>query len=141
MEATRVRFGSFLEWVLAAAFMAAALALGSVAFHELRTVRAVTPVLAVEPEPYPTPESIPPRAVSVPMLLLQDGREIRVGDTASDVAARLGSAAQVVSESLDGSAFRQRITRFYRDLEVQFVLVFESLDREAEPRVAAIYVR
>ncbi len=141
METIRVRFGSILEWMLAAALTVLALAVGSILFRELRTVRAVMPVIAGGAIDYPAPESLPPRAVSVPMLLLGNGREVRIGDRASEVAARLGNAAQVVSESLDGTAVRQRMTRVYRDIEVQFILVFEALDRETEPRVAAIYVR
>lgn len=140
MEATRIRFGSMLEWLVAAACIGAALAAASVVFREFRTVRAVVPVIAGEASASDTPAGIPPRAVSVPMLLLGNGREVRLGDPASEVAVRLGNAAEVISESLERSPIRERITRFYSDLGLRFVLVFEKLDRNAEPRVAAIYL-
>jgi hypothetical protein len=142
MEATRVRFGPILEWVLAALVMAAALAVGSVAFREIRTVRAVMPVIAGEQSLYyDAPAGIPSRAVSVPLLLLANGQEVRIGDRASEVAARLGSAATIVSESVERSAVRERLVRFYSDLGVQFAVVYEAIEGSAEPRVAAIYLR
>jgi hypothetical protein len=140
MEATRVRFGSFLEWALAAAFLAAALAAGSVAYREFRTVRPVMPVIAGEARVHDSPAGIPPRAVSVPMLLLDDGREVRVGDRASEVADRLGAAVKVLSESLERDAVRERITRLYEAVGLQFVVVYERVERDATPRVAAIYL-
>jgi hypothetical protein len=142
MEATRVRFGSILEWVLAALVIAAALAAGSIALREIRTVRAVTPVIASEANiSDDAPAGIPPRAVSVPLLLLGNGQEVKIGDRASEVAARLGSAAKLISESVERSAVRERLTRFYSDVGVQFAVVYEAIERTAEPRVAAIYLR
>ena len=142
MAATRVRFGAMLEWAVAAAMMLAVLAAGSGLFREFRTVRAVVPVIAGEAHfYYDAPADIPPRAVSVPLLLLANGGELRVGDRASDVAARIAGTVTVVSESIERSAFRERLTRFYNDVGVQFAIVFEALDQDAEPKVAAIYLR
>ena len=142
MEATRVRFGSFIEWVLAAMVMAAALAAGSIAFDELRSVQPVTPVIAGETSLfYDAPAGIPSRAVSVPLLLLGNGSEVKIGDSASEVAARLGSAVRVISESVERSAVRERLIRFYSDVGLQFTVVYEAIERSAEPRVAAIYLR
>lgn len=140
METTRMRFGSALEWLLAATVIVAALAAGSVAFREFRTVRAVMPVIAGEARVHETPAGIPARAVSVPMLLLGNGREVRLGDRASEVAARLGTAVQVMSESLDRTAVRERITRFYDALGTRFIVVFEADGGSREPQVAAIYL-
>jgi hypothetical protein len=140
MAATRVRFGSMLEWLLAAAFVAGAVALVSMTFREIRNVEAVMPVIAGE-APVEEPPGVPPRSVSVPMLLLGNGRDVRLGDRASEVAARLGDVSQVISESLDRSEVRERVTRFYSYLGTQFVLVFEDIERNADSRVAAIYLR
>ncbi len=126
MEATRVRFGSLLEWLLAAAFMAGAASLASAVFTEYRTVRAVMPVIAGAAPAQETPAGVPSRAVSLPMLLLGNGSEVRLGDRASEVAARLGSGSQVISESLDPGDVRERVTRFYDSQGMQFVLVFEK---------------
>jgi hypothetical protein len=141
MEATRVRFGSTLEWLLAAAFVVGAATLVSMVFGEMRTVRAVVPVIAGEAPAHDVPAGVPPRSVSVPMLLLGNGRAVRLGDRASEVAARLGDASQVLSESLDRSEVRERVTRLYNYLGTEFVLVFEDIERNAELKVAAIYLR
>jgi hypothetical protein len=141
MEATRVRFGSILEWLLAAAFVAGAASLVSIVFSEIRNVRPVIPVIAGEAPVNDIPVGVPPRSVSLPMLLLENGLEVRLGDRASDVAARLGDASRVISESLDRSEVRERVTRFYDHLGTQFVLVFEDVERNAEWKVSAIYIR
>lgn len=140
METTRVRFGSILEWLLAAAFVVGAATLVSMVFGETR-VRAVVPVIAGEAPADDVPAGVPPRSVSVPMLLLGNGGAVRLGDRASEVADRLGDASQVLSESLDRSEVRERVTRLYTYLGTQFVLVFEDIERNAELKVAAIYLR
>jgi hypothetical protein len=142
MEATRVRFGPILEWVLAALVIAAVFAAGSAGVRQIRTVQPVTPVIAGEQSLYyDAPAGIPPRAVSVPLLLLGDGQEVKIGDRASEVAASLGSAAKIISESVERSAVGERLIRFYGNVGVQFAVVYEALERSAEPRVAAIYLR
>jgi hypothetical protein len=141
MEATRLRFGSMLEWVFAAAFVAGVLALASVLFNEVRNVRALMPVIAGSEPAHETPIAVPPGAVSVPMLLLGNGREVRLGDRLSDVASRLGAASRAVVESLERTAAHEHVTRFYEYAGTRFVLVFDALDRDAEPQVAAIYLR
>jgi hypothetical protein len=141
METTRLRFGSILEWALAAAVVIGAATLASVALGELRNVRPVVPVIAGEAPVNDMPAGVPPRSVSVPMLLLGNGHEVRLGDRAAEVAERLGNVPQVISESLDRSEVRQRVTRFYNYLGTQFVLVFEDVERNADLKVAAIYLR
>jgi hypothetical protein len=141
MGAIRLRFGAILEWLLAAAFVAGAAALVSMAFGEIRNVRAIIPVIAGEAPVNDMPAGVPPRSVSVPMLLLGNGHDVRLGDRASEVAARLGDVPQVISESLDRSEVRERVTRFYNYLGTQFVLVFEDIERNADLKVAAIYLR
>jgi hypothetical protein len=141
MEATRLRFGSMLEWVFAAAFVAGILALASVLFNEVRNVRAIMPVIAGSAAAHETPIAVPPGSVSVPLLLLGNGREVRLGDRLSDVASRLGAASRAVVESLERTAAHEHVTRFYEYAGTRFVLVFDALDRDAEPHVAAIYLK
>jgi hypothetical protein len=140
MEAIRLRFGSMLEWALAACVVGGAAMVASVAIGELPDVRPMPPVIAGEAPVGHQPAGVPSRSVSVPMLLFENGREIRLGDRAADVAARLGTIPQVISESLDRSEVRARITRFYDYLGTQFVLVFEDVEPNADPKVAAIYL-
>ena len=142
MEATRVRFESFIEWAVAAVFIVAMLAIGSVVVREFRTVNAVTPVIAREALPAPpVPAGVPSRAVSVPMLLLTDGKAIRVGDSLSAIALRLGRQAEVGTQSVERAPNGERLTRFYEHAGTRFVLVFEPFQPDAEPRIAAIYLQ
>ena len=145
MEATRVRVESVLEWVLAAACMLVALAVGSLVVREFRTVSAVTSVIAREaplPAPAaPAPAAVPPRAVSVPVLLLPDGNAVRVGETLSEVAARLGRQAEAGAQAVERAPNGERLTRFYEHAGARFVLVFEPFERNAEPQVTAIYLQ
>jgi hypothetical protein len=143
METTRVRLESVLEWVLAAAFILATLVAGSLVIREFRVVTAVAPVIARETArpATPTPESVPPRSVSVPVLLLADGKELRVGETISQIAGRLGRQAEVGTQSVEQAPNGERLTRFYEHAGSRFVLVFEPFERNAEPRIAAIYLQ
>ena len=141
METTRSRFGSILEWLIAAAFMVAAFALMAVAVPGLRGVRALTttPVLATEAPAPDVTATVPPRAVSVPLLLFGDGRQIRIGDRVSDIVSRLGGDAQVGGDAVERVAGRDRLTRLYNYVGTRFALVFETVDGSSEPRVVGIY--
>lgn len=95
MEATHQRFTSILEWAVAVAFIAALLVVGSLVVREFRTVSAIASVSASAPQPAPVsfaPVGVPPRAISLPMLLLSDGKEVRVGETVSAIMERSGAA-------------------------------------------------
>jgi hypothetical protein len=142
MEATRARFGSAIEWVLAAAFIVGGVAVASIVVRELRTVSASMPVIAREAQaPAVVPAGVPARAVSVPVLLLPGKKEVRVGDTFSAIAARLGRDAEVGSQTVERSRFGERLTRFYELGGTRFVLVIEAFEAKGEPRVAAIYLQ
>ena len=142
MDTGRVRVHAIAEWVIASAFIMAMLAGASVVVREIRTV-SVPPVMAREaPAPVrPTPAGIPSRAVSVPVLLLSDGKELRVGETVSAVDRLLGANADAAPPSLERGPNGERVTRFYERAGTRFVLVFEPFERNAEARVAAIYLR
>jgi hypothetical protein len=141
MKATRLQFASIFEWLLAAAVVAAVLAAGSVVFREMRAVRAVMPVIAGAARTDDVPAGIPPRAVSVPVLLLDRGKAVHIGERLSDVEARLGSEGQAAADVVDREGPRERLIRAYDYAGAHFVLVFELADRTTEQRVAAIYVR
>ena len=143
MEAIRARFGSALEWVVAAAFIVAVVAIGSIVWRELRTVTATLPVIAHESQAEATvpPAGVPARAVSVPVLLLPGGTAVRVGEGVAAIAARLGRQAEVGTQTVDRARFGERLTRFYEHLGTRFVLVFEPFEEKGEPKVAAIYLQ
>ena len=83
MEATRRRFESLVEWALAVAFIAAVLGLGSVFVREIRTVNAVTPVIAREPDSYALqfPPGFPRAPFRCQCCCCTTASEVRVGDT------------------------------------------------------------
>jgi len=143
METTRARFGSVLEWIVAAAIIAAASVVGSMILGELRTVNATMPVIASEAVNTAAivPASVPSRAVSVPVLLLPDGKEVRVGETVAAIAARLGRDAEVGKQTVEQAPFGDRLTRFYEHRGTRFVLVFEPFEEGGTPKVAAIYLQ
>jgi hypothetical protein len=142
MQATRRRFVSFLEWVVAAVVVAALAALGAVVAREIRTVNAVTPVIAGENLPAAPPAAGGPlRAVSVPMLLLSDRIAIRIGERLDSLSARLTDASEIRPEVAEPSPAGKRLTRFYEYAGTRFVLVFEPFESNGEPRIAAIYLQ
>ena len=140
MHASRLRFGSAIEWVLARVFIVGTCGIGSVVVREMRTVSAAMPAPREAPVAA-TPAGVPARAVSVPVLLLSDGQAVRVGDSVSDIAARLGRQAEVGKQMVEPARLGDRLTRFYEHAGTRFVLVFEPFERNAEPRVAAIFLQ
>jgi hypothetical protein len=140
MDATRARVTSLLEWLVAAACIVAVLAIGSVLVRDLRTVTAVTPVIAHEETIPDPPSSVPSRSVAVPVLLLADGAELRVGDTADVVRARLRADAEVAPATIDRTPAGDRVTRFYAQNGQRFAVVLQPLGSDGHVRVAAIYV-
>ena len=140
MDAARASVMSLLEWLAAAAAIVAVLAMGSVLVRDLRTVSAVMPVIAHEeviPDP---PSTVPARSVAVPVLLLADGAELRVGDTADVLAARLRRDAEVAPPTIDRTPAGDRITRFYAQNGQRFAVVLQPLADDGQVRVAAIYL-
>ena len=141
MEVTRVRWGSVLEWAIAAACILALLAVGTVVVRELRAVPSVTPSVIAEEAPIPAPPAvIPPQSVSLPMLLLTDGTRLHVGERLSSVKSKVNPAWQVGSDALERGSRGDRVTRTYDDGTTEFLLVFEPGEQGGEARLAAIYV-
>jgi hypothetical protein len=141
MDALRTRFGSAFEWILAAAFLFATLAVGSMIVRELQAVPNTPPSVIRDAGPTAVPAGVPLRAISVPMLVLLDGKEVRVGDTMVSIASLLGRAAETGEEHLDRGQFGERLTRYYEHAGTRFILVFDRLERTADARVAAIYIQ
>ncbi len=146
MDAVRVsrrfRLAPLFEWLIAAAFLVATIAIASLIVRELRgpvRVSAETPA-ATRPVISSVPPAVPSRAVSVPVLPFLDGKDVRVGETAAAVAARLGRAAESGRQEVDRGTLGERLTRFYEYEGSRFILVFEPFERGGEPRVAAIYL-
>lgn len=137
----RARLASALEWVVAALFLSATIAVASLLVRDLRDQPLRTrPAPAARPVAANVPPSIPERALSVPVLPLIDGKEVRIGDTVSAVAARLGRAAESGRQEVDRGSLGERLTRFYDYAGAHFILVFEPFEQDGEARLAAIYL-
>ena len=140
MDATRPHVSSLFEWLVALACILAVVAIGSVLMRDISNVTAIAPVIAHE-EPLPDPPAtVPPRSVSVPVMLLADGSELHVGDAAADVLADIGANSEVAPPTIDRTALGERVTRFYAQNGQRFALVLQPLAADGEVRVAAIYL-
>jgi hypothetical protein len=138
---SRLRLAPILEWFVAASFLFATFAVGSMILNGLRPAAApARPVPTARTLVASIPSSVPVRAVSVPVLPFIDGKEVRVGETVSAVAARLGRAAESGKQEVDRGKFGDRLTRYYEYAGSRFILVFEPFELNGEARVAGIYI-
>jgi hypothetical protein len=146
MEVTRARFGSLLEWAVAALCAFALLIVGSWMLKELH--RAPTPIVPVAAEGFDAavttvlpPAAVPSRVVSVPIVLLSSGLELRVGESESSAAGKLNASWRAGDDMLERAAGGTRITRAYDDGARKFQIVLDPAADGVERRVSAIYVR
>ena len=143
MDVTRARFGFAVEWIIAAGFLVATIMVGSLIVRELRTA---TPAAALTRPSTRTPAvlpaaNVPARAISVPVLVLVDGKEIRVGDSIDRVASLVGRSSELGPPVAERGPIGDRQTRFYEHGGTRFVLVFEPFEAKGQPRVAGIYLQ
>jgi hypothetical protein len=148
MDVVRTRVGSAVEWVVAAAFLLATLAVGSLVLRELRAAASAPPdssnpvnAASMSPAAALLPAGLGQKAVSVPLLILAEGRELHLGDTAARVADVLGREAETGVQQSDIGPMGERTTRFYDYSGTRFALVFETREKSGPPRVTAIYLQ
>ena len=130
-----------LQWALVATLLAAAVVIGTGVVRRSRVVTGVTTGAANAAAEGPPPSSVPARAISLPVLLFDDGTGIRVGDSATHIAAVLGRSAEVGRYEVDTGAGGERLTRFYAYRGRRFVLVFTLAESHTDPEVTAIYLQ
>ena len=118
----------------------ATFAVGSMIVRELRPSRRSACAAPARPVVAKHPAAVPARAVSVPVLPFLDGKEVRIGETVTAVATRLGRSAESGRQEVDRGSLGERLTRFYEYDGARFILVFEPFERNGEMRVAAIYL-
>jgi hypothetical protein len=140
MDALRVRFGSVVEWAVAAALFAATLAVTMLILQDVRGSGVRSPHIVVPIAIDDVPASVPKGAVSLPTLTLRDGKTVRVGDRSATIAATLGPGAETGREQADQGRLGLRVTRFYDYGGFRFVIVYEPFERSGERRVSAIYL-
>jgi hypothetical protein len=137
---SQIRLTAVLEWAVAAVFLTATVGVATMIMGELNPVQVVRATPPARPLVTTVPEAVPAGAVSVPMLPFLDGKDVRIGETVSTVAARLGRAAENGRQEVDRGSLGERLTRFYEYAGSRFILVFEPFERNGEARVAAIYL-
>jgi len=139
-ETANLTKGQILQQA-ATAMLAGLFAGGSVALREFRTVAAVMPVSAREAVAQVPTAGVPDRSVSVPVLLLPGDVQVRVGDAAAATLKRLGRALELRPPAEERGPHGVRETRALELGGTRFVLVVEPFERDAEPRIAAIYLQ
>ena len=129
-----------LQWALAVGFLAAAVVVGTSVVRDLREATGAAAGSAKAAVEGPPPASVPAGAVNLPVLLFDDGKGIRVGDTATYLADLLGRSAEVGRYEVETAAGGERLTRFYEYRGRRFVLVFTLAKSHTDPAVIAIYL-
>lgn len=136
---TTLRLSAAAEWLIAALFLLATLSVMVMIVRELTGGPAAS-AAPISRELASVPAAVPAGAVSVPVLALADGTELRIGETLSAIASRLGRAAESGRQEVDQGLVGDRLTRFYDVRGTHFVLVFEPAERLGEPKLMAIYL-
>ena len=137
MEERRFRVGSFVEWLLAAGGVAGVIWLLSVPVQRVVGPRVEA---ALVDAPVDLPPGVPTTATSIPVMLLLDGREIRVGDLHSRLVQVLPERAATGPMQRSSGDKGERQTRGYNVNGTRFFVVCERSERGAPLRVSAIYL-
>ena len=137
MDATRTRLSFTGEWITAAAFLAGTIVVGLLVVRELR----VAPVAFAPAEITSTAPSVPPDAVSVPMLMLGPATRIAVGDPLDQAVASLDPSVTLAGSSREHGPLGIREIRNYSLAGTQFTVVAEPFERNGTLRIASIYLQ
>jgi hypothetical protein len=137
VEERRLRVGSVFEWVAAAVGVLLLVWVVSVPIQ-----RALGPQVeaALIDSPTALPPGVPAGAISVPVILLLDGREIRQGDLMSHVESILPASLAEGPPLLSTGELGERRTRAYAADSAHFYVVCERLESGGPMRVSGIYV-
>jgi hypothetical protein len=138
VEERRLRVGSLFEWALAATGVALLIWLISVPVQ-----RALGPRVEAAPVDagVNVPAGVPPGAMSVPVMLLLDGRELRAGDSHARLHTLLPDKLAEGPAHITGDARgSERHTRAYVADGIRFFVVCERPDSGGAMRVQGIYV-
>ena len=136
MEERRFRLGSFVEWIAAAAGVAALVWLISVPVQRLIGPRVEASIDA----PEALPPGVPGDAKNVPVILLQDGREIRHGELHSRLVQVLPDRLITSPILRSNGQFGERHTRGYDVNGMRFYVVCERPEPGGPMRIAGIYL-
>lgn len=128
-----------MQWILAVALLVPVGVVVTNAVRQWRDPAGATPGATTSPDTMAPPRSAPPGAVRLPVLLLAGDGRVRLGDTASHVAALLGRGAEVGRFEVERTAQGDRLVRFYEHGDVRFLLVFSLRESPQDPEVVGIF--
>jgi hypothetical protein len=132
MEGIRPRLVGLVEWVAAAACVFLVLLVAANLTRELRSVRPIVQVRAAEAHAPIAPANLRAGAISVPELVLPDGKRLIRGGPGSLLSA-LGPRAQTGPTAIERVGLIQRESRVYRYAGMEFVVL------TANDQIVAIY--
>jgi hypothetical protein len=137
VEERPLRFGSLVEWFIAALGVAA---LGWVISVPIAWLTGPRVEASLTDSYDGRPPGVPSAATSVPVMLLMDGRAIRLGDVESRLRQILPDRLVEGPPHLTNGEFGDRQTRTYRVDGIRLQIVLERTERGGPPRIAAIFV-
>ena len=137
MDERRLRIGSLFEWVAAALCVGGVLWLVSVPLQQLSGPRVDAALVDSREK---LPPGVPSGATSVPVMLLEDGRAIRIGDLEAALQKLLPTGAADGPPHISVGEFGDRLTRAYRVSGSRVSVVSERSERGGPPRIAGIYL-
>ena len=136
MEERRFRVGSFFEWLAAASAVAVLVWLISVPVQRVLGPRVEASIDAGAT----LPTGVPGGSVNVPVILLLDGREVRLGELHSRVVQLLPEKLVDGPVVRSNGEFGERHTRAYVVNGLKFYVVCERPAPAAPLRVSGIFV-
>lgn len=140
MDATGRRVSAVVEWTLAVAVLACLATAGlwlTGGSDGLPPPARVSQTSAARGDA--APSSVPPRAVSVPLLALTGSVRIQVGEFAGDVLARIQGLVVAGADAVERGAGGERVTREFTHAGGRFLLVTEA-QGDGAARVTGIFL-
>jgi hypothetical protein len=136
VEERRFRVGSLFEWVAAASGVAVLVWLVSVPVQRLLGPRVEASIDAA----VSLPPGVPGGATNVPVILLLDGREIRLGELHTRLVQLLPDKLVDGPVVRSNGEFGERHTRAYVVNGLKFYVVCERAEPAAPLRISGIFV-
>ena len=137
MDERRWRIGSVFEWMAAGLGVFALVWVLSVPVQHLTGPRVDAALVDVREK---LPPGVPGGVAGVPVMLLLDGRAIRIGDLQATVVALLPERIADGPPHVSAGEFGDRVTRAYRIDGSRVYLVYERSERGGPMRVSGIFV-
>jgi len=137
MQERHLRVGSLFEWLAAAVGVVGLIWVLAGPVQHLTGPRVDAALVDVREK---VPPGVPSGATSVPVLLLLDGRSLRVGLLESQLRVLLPETAADGPAYVTSNEFGDRSTRPYKVDGVRFYVVCERSERGGPMRLSGVFV-